>query len=48
MKKAFTAKKLENGSIEPAHSVEVVCAACGLILMNQNLKMIDVQIVGLF
>ena len=38
MKKAFTAKKLENCSIEPAHSVEVVCAACGFDLDESELE----------
>ena len=38
MKQTVAAKKLENGSIEPHHEIEVVCAACGYDLDEAELQ----------
>jgi len=38
MKKRHEAKTMNNGAIEPAHSIEVVCAACGFDLDESELN----------
>ena len=38
MKRRHEAKIVDNGAIEPAHSVEVVCAACGFDLDENELS----------
>ena len=38
MKKDFAAEKLGSGAIEPAHTVEIVCAACGFDLDESELE----------
>ena len=38
MKKDFAAEKLGSGAIAPAHTVEIVCAACGFDLDESELE----------
>ena len=38
MKRRHEAKIVGNGAIEPAHSVEIVCAACGFDLDENELN----------
>jgi DNA-directed RNA polymerase subunit RPC12/RpoP len=37
MKKDVAAKQLAGGNIEPAHRIEIVCAACGFDLDESEL-----------
>jgi len=38
MKQVLEAKLLDNGQIEPAHEIEIVCAACGYDLDESELE----------
>lgn len=37
MKKTHAAKTIDSGAIEPAHSIEIVCAACGFDIDESEL-----------